>query len=138
MAIRFGHVWLESPQTGTPQLKRIGVPIKTPEPLDRCHWSPVRGFPVAGEQDQIEPPGVGRWPILSANTPRTSRPSGNTTGRKDQSPSGGGAVAETEQRFVLHARSRNIARIIGYPAGLGLLAAAVFGPFGDISGDWFF
>ena len=26
-------------------------------------------------------------------------------------------VAETEQRFDLHARSRNVARIIGYPAG---------------------
>jgi hypothetical protein len=47
-------------------------------------------------------------------------------------------VAETEQPFVLHARSRNIARIIGYPAGVGLLAAALFGPFGDTSGDWFF
>jgi hypothetical protein len=46
-------------------------------------------------------------------------------------------MADTEQRFTLHARSRNIARIIGYPAGLGLLAAAVFGPFGDTSGDWF-
>jgi hypothetical protein len=46
-------------------------------------------------------------------------------------------MAETEQRFTLHARSRKIARIIGYPAGLGLLVAAVFGPFGDTSGDWF-
>jgi hypothetical protein len=46
-------------------------------------------------------------------------------------------MAETEQRFTLHARSRKVARIIGYPAGLGLLAAAVFGPFGDTSGDWF-
>jgi hypothetical protein len=34
-------------------------------------------------------------------------------------------MAETEQRFTLHARSRRIARIIGYPAGLGLLVAAV-------------
>jgi len=40
-------------------------------------------------------------------------------------------MAETEQRFTLHARSRKIARIIGYPAGLGLLVAAVFFPFGD-------
>ena len=40
-------------------------------------------------------------------------------------------MAETEQRFTLHARSRKVARIIGYPAGLGLLVAAVFGPFGD-------
>jgi hypothetical protein len=47
-------------------------------------------------------------------------------------------VAETEQRFILYARSRKAARIIGYPAGLGLLAAAFFGPFGDTSGDWFF
>jgi hypothetical protein len=46
-------------------------------------------------------------------------------------------MAETEQRFTLHARSRKVARIIGYPAGLGLLVAAVFGPFGDTSGDWF-
>jgi hypothetical protein len=46
-------------------------------------------------------------------------------------------MAVAEQRFTLHARSRNIARIIGYPAGVGLLAAAVFGPFGDTSGDWF-
>jgi hypothetical protein len=45
-------------------------------------------------------------------------------------------MAETEQRFTLHARSRNIARIIGYPAGLGLLAAAVFGPFGDSQDRW--
>jgi hypothetical protein len=43
-------------------------------------------------------------------------------------------VAETEQRFVLHARSRNVARIIGYPAGLFLLAlgpAVIFG-VGDL------
>ena len=40
-------------------------------------------------------------------------------------------MAETEQRFTLHARSRKIARIIGYPAGLGVLVAAVFFPFGD-------
>ena len=46
-------------------------------------------------------------------------------------------MVETEQRFTLHARSRKIARIIGYPAGLCLLAAAVFGPFGDTSSDWF-
>jgi hypothetical protein len=46
-------------------------------------------------------------------------------------------MAETEQRFTLHARSRKAARIIGYPAGLGLLVAAVFGPFGDTSGDRF-
>jgi hypothetical protein len=45
-------------------------------------------------------------------------------------------VAETDQRFILHARSRNIARIIGYPAGLGLLAAAVFFPFGDTQNRW--
>ena len=45
-------------------------------------------------------------------------------------------MAETEQRFTLHAQSRNIARIIGYPAGLGLLAAAVFFPFGDTSDAW--
>jgi hypothetical protein len=48
----------------------------------------------------------------------------------------GWGMAETEQRFTLHARSRNIARIIGYPAGLGLLAAAVFGPFGDTQERW--
>jgi hypothetical protein len=43
-------------------------------------------------------------------------------------------VAETEQRFTLHARSRNIASIIGYPAGLFLLAlgpAVIFG-VGDL------
>ena len=45
-------------------------------------------------------------------------------------------MAETEQRFVLHARSRNVARIIGYPAGLGLLAAAVFFLFGDTQDRW--
>ena len=45
-------------------------------------------------------------------------------------------MAETEQRFTLHARSRNIARIIGYPAGLGLLAVAVFFSFGDTSDAW--
>ena len=45
-------------------------------------------------------------------------------------------MADTEQRFTLHAQSRNIARIIGYPAGLGLLAAAVFFPFGDTSDAW--
>jgi hypothetical protein len=45
-------------------------------------------------------------------------------------------MAETEQRFTLHAQSRNIARIIGYPAGLGLLAAAVFFPFGDTQERW--
>ena len=45
-------------------------------------------------------------------------------------------MAETEQRFTLHARSRNIARVIGYPAGLGLPAAAVFYPFGDTSDGW--
>jgi hypothetical protein len=45
-------------------------------------------------------------------------------------------MAETEQRFTLHARSRNIARIIGYPAGVGLLAAAVFFPFGDTQDRW--
>jgi hypothetical protein len=45
-------------------------------------------------------------------------------------------VAETEQRFILHARSRTIARIIGYPAGLGLLAVAVFFPFGETSDAW--
>ena len=45
-------------------------------------------------------------------------------------------MAETEQRFVLHARSRKLARIIGYPAGgLGLLAVGVFFMFGDTS-DW--
>ena len=45
-------------------------------------------------------------------------------------------VAETEQRFVLHAQSRKLARIIGYPAGgLGLLAVGVFFTFGDTS-DW--
>jgi hypothetical protein len=48
----------------------------------------------------------------------------------------GWGMAETEQRFTLHARSRNIARIIGYPAGLGLLAAAVFFPFGDTQERW--
>jgi hypothetical protein len=45
-------------------------------------------------------------------------------------------MVETEQRFTLHARSRKIARIIGYPAGLGLLAAAVFFPFGDTQDRW--
>jgi hypothetical protein len=45
-------------------------------------------------------------------------------------------MAETEQLFTLHARSRNIARIIGYPAGLGLLVAAVFFPFGDTEEKW--
>jgi hypothetical protein len=48
----------------------------------------------------------------------------------------GWGMVETEQRFTLHARSRNMARIIGYPAGLGLLAAAVFGPFGDTQDRW--
>jgi hypothetical protein len=48
----------------------------------------------------------------------------------------GWGVAETEQRFTVHARSRSIARIIGYPAGLGLLAAAVFFPFGDTQDHW--
>ena len=45
-------------------------------------------------------------------------------------------MAETEQRFDLHAQSRNVARIIGYPAGLGILAAAVFFPFGDTQERW--
>jgi hypothetical protein len=48
----------------------------------------------------------------------------------------GWGAAETEQRFTLYARSRNIARIIGYPAGLGLLAVAVFFSFGDTSDAW--
>jgi hypothetical protein len=45
-------------------------------------------------------------------------------------------MAETEQQFTLHAQSRNIARIIGYPAGLGLLVVAVFFPFGDTEEAW--
>ena len=45
-------------------------------------------------------------------------------------------MVETERRFTLHARSRKIARIIGYPAGLGLLAAAVFFPSGDTQDRW--
>jgi hypothetical protein len=45
-------------------------------------------------------------------------------------------MVETEQRFTLHARSRKIARIIGYPAGLGLLAVAVVFPFGDTQDRW--
>jgi hypothetical protein len=45
-------------------------------------------------------------------------------------------MVETEQRFTLPARSRNIARIIGYPAAFGLLAAAVFFPFGDTQERW--
>jgi hypothetical protein len=49
----------------------------------------------------------------------------------------GVGMVETEQRFTVYARSRKIARIIGYPAALGLLVAAFFGPFGDTSGDWF-
>jgi hypothetical protein len=39
-------------------------------------------------------------------------------------------TAPIEQRFVLHARSRRIARIIGYPAGLGILVAGALIDFG--------
>jgi hypothetical protein len=41
-------------------------------------------------------------------------------------------VAETERRFVLYARSRKMARIIGYPAGLFLLALGLAVVVGDL------
>jgi len=37
-------------------------------------------------------------------------------------------VAETAQRFVVHAESRRFARVVGYPIGLALLVAAFFIP----------
>jgi hypothetical protein len=67
------------------------------------------------------------WPQQEMPPGGQQPPYGPVPGKEPE----GVRVAETEQRFVLHARSRNIARIIGYPAGLGLLAAAVFFPFGD-------
>ena len=46
-------------------------------------------------------------------------------------------MAETEQRFILRARSRNIGRFVGYPIGLGLLVFAVPAfAFGDASSAW--
>ena len=48
-------------------------------------------------------------------------------------------MAETEQRFVLHARSRNVASIIGYPVGGGLVLLAIAGiPWasGGTGDDW--
>jgi hypothetical protein len=41
-----------------------------------------------------------------------------------------GVLMETAQRFVVHARSRTIARIVGYPAGVGILVAAALIDFG--------
>ena len=37
-------------------------------------------------------------------------------------------MAETDQRFVVHAENRGLARIAGYPGGLFLVVAAVFIP----------
>jgi hypothetical protein len=83
-------------------------PPTQPLPQPQSQTWPLQGMPPGGQQ-----PPDGPVPVHEPEGVR---------------------VAETEQRFVLHARSRNVARIIGYPAGLFLLAlgpAVIFG-VGDL------